>query len=214
MNKLFFLLVSFLIFYCSPSRFVQPLEKKQQALSFHMGGSLIDYGGLTIPVPLTSLTYGNGIKDNLTLIGSLHTTSLLFNNLHLELGGLTKIKSQENWMPAISSALILNYISELNEGDTKLWPQMDANFYWNFKEQKHRFYMGCSAWFDPNLFNDNIGVINPHLGYNRQVGKWQLGTELKFLAPGYNNSKTFVPYQSLLGEYGAAGLYFNITKPF
>ena len=214
MNKLFLLIVSLLIFSCSPSRFVQPLEKDQQALSFHMGGSLIDYSGLTIPVPLTSITYGNGLKENLTLYGSLHTTSLLFNNLHLEVGGLTKIKHQENWIPAISSALTLNYVSELTLGNTKLWPQMDANFYWNFKEQKHRLYVGCSAWIDPNLLNDNIGVIHPHLGYNRRIGKWQLGAELKFLASGYNNSKTFVPYKSLLGDYGATGFYLNITKPF
>lgn len=214
MNKLYIFIISLLFFSCSPSRFVQPLEKGQQALSFHVGGSLIEFGESTIPVPLTSIVYGNGIKENLTVFGSLHTTSLLFNNLQLEVGALTEIRSQENWIPAISSNLTLNYVSEISKGNAKVWPQIDGNFYWHLKKQKHRIYIGCSAWIDPNLLNDNIGVINPHLGYNRKIGKWQIGAELKFLASGYDNSKTFVPYKSLLGEYGATGLYLNITKPF
>lgn len=214
MNKLYLLTIAILIFACSPSRFIQPLEKDQQALSFHLGGSLIDYSGLTIPVPLSSITYGNGVRENLTLYGSLHTTSLLFNNLHLEVGGLTNLMIQDGWIPAISTSLTLNYVSEISQGNTKLWPQIDGNFYWSFKDQKHRVYSGFSTWIDPDLLNENFAVTNPHLGYNRKVGKWQLGIELKFLAPTYDNTKTFVPYESLLGKTGATGIYFNINKPF
>ena len=115
-----FIFLALMAFSCAPSRFVEPLSKNQQAVSFNIGGSLIDYGGATIPVPLTSLTYAYGLSNKLTAFGSLHTTSLIFNNLQTEVGVLSQIRGQENYIPGLSSALALNYITELSLGNSKL----------------------------------------------------------------------------------------------
>ena len=61
---------------------------------------------------------------------------------------------------------------------------------------------------------NKIGIVNPHLGYTYKFKLWELGTELKFLAPSYDNTKVFLSYQSLTGDQGATGLYFNISKRF
>jgi hypothetical protein len=59
-----------LIFYsCAPTRFVKPLDKKQQAVNLSLGGPLIGYSGLTIPMPFLTATYGYGIDSTLTGFG-------------------------------------------------------------------------------------------------------------------------------------------------
>jgi hypothetical protein len=215
MNKILYLslIISFLS--CAPSRFVRPLNKSESAVSFNFGGALIDYNGATIPVPLTSFTYGYGLNDKLTVFTGLHTTSLLFNNFQMEVGALKQIKMQNAWVPAISSALVFNYVTELQEGNPKLWPQLDANAFWNVKNKKHQIHLGYSLWVDFKMIEDNrFAIINPHIGYTYKMKSWDIGTEIKLLAPGSNNSKLFVPYQSLLGDRGATGIYVNLSKRF
>lgn len=215
MLRCFILLLIVTISACAPSRFVQPLAINEQAIGFNLGGSLIDYSGTTIPVPLTAITYGRGLKENLTIFGSLHTTSLLFNNLQLEAGAVFQWSKQEGWKPGLSNALVFNFITELSEGNAKLWPQIDGNAFWNFNNKKHTTYLGYSLWIDNKIMADNgIGVFNPHLGYTYRKGDWDFNTELKFLAPAFDNSKVFVPYQSAMGSQGANGIYFNISKRF
>ena len=215
MNKYTIVLFILTMSACAPSRFIQPLNEGEQAIGFNLGGSLIDYNGATIPVPLTSITYGKGVSEKLTAFGSLHTTSLLFNNFQAEVGILSEFRKQEGWIPAFSSTLVLNFVSELSEGNPKLWPQIDGNAYWSFKDNKQLPYIGYSLWIDPKIINSNgIGIINPHIGYRYQIGSWDLSAEMKLLAPGHDKSKVFVPYQSLQGDKGATGLYFNVSKRF
>ena len=210
-----FIFLALTVLSCAPSRVIEPLSKNQQALSFNIGGSLIDYGGTTIPIPLTSLTYAYGLSNNLTAFGSLHTTSLIFNNLQTEVGVLSQIRGQENYIPGLSSVLALSYITELSLGNSKLWPQIDGNAYWNLNNNKHRLHLGYSIWIDTNMIDKNkIGIINPHLGYAYKIKFWEIGAELKFLAPSYDNTKVFLPYQSFTGDKGAIGVYFNISKRF
>jgi len=200
---------------CAPSRFIEPLNKGEQAVFFNVGGSLIEYADMTIPLPLTSLTYGNGLTEKLTVFGSLHTTSLIFNNFQTEVGVVSHIRNQERWIPALSSSLALNFITELSKGNGKLWPQIDGNAYWNFNANKHRFHLGYSIWIDTQMLDENrIGIINPHFGYTYKMKTYELGTELKLLAPGTDNSKVFLPYQSIMGDRGATGIYLTLTKRF
>ena len=213
MNKYIIVLFILIISACAPSRFVQPLNEGEQRISFNIGGSLIDYNGTTIPIPLTSITYGKGISEKITAFGSLHTTSLLFNNFQTEVGVLSEFRKQQGWTPAFSSTLALNFVSELSEKNSKLWPQIDGNAYWSFDKNKYLSYIGYSIWIDSKI-NDGIGIINPHVGCRYRTGNWGLGIEMKFLAPGHDNSKVFVPYKSLQGDKGATGLYFNVSKRF
>jgi hypothetical protein len=215
MKKYFFLIFMAVLFSCGPSRFIQPLEEGKQAISVHLGGSLIDYNDVTIPIPLTSVTYANGLTDMVTVFGSVHTTSLFFNNLQLEVGVLSQFKKQEKWIPAYSSALVLNFITEMNEGNSKLWPQLDGNVFWHFMGHKNRLHIGYSFWIDPKMLDESkFAIFNPHIGYTRQIKNWNVGVELKFLAPTYDNSKLFIPYQSITGDRGANGIYLQVTKQF
>jgi hypothetical protein len=56
---------------CAPARFVKPLEKDQQAINLSVGGPLIEYGSLVIPMPLLTAAYGYGLDSTLTGFGAV-----------------------------------------------------------------------------------------------------------------------------------------------
>lgn len=205
---------------CAPTRFVEPLEEKQHAVGFTFGGPLIEFGG-TIPVPLSGIQYGYGIKKNLTAFGALHTTSAVFGNLQLDAGVTYQFLEQKGAIPNLSVTPALNFITNFQTGTTRLWPQVDVNAFWHFSQKKHFVYAGLGNWFvlsgkrahnEPSL---RRWVMNPQIGATFKLGEsWMLTAETKFLAPLTNKSMEFVPYQSVFGNYGATGAYIGITKTF
>ena len=70
MKKLIFLFL--IISSCAPSRFVEPLKKGQHAVALDVGGPLIEFGGLIIPTPLSSISYGYGIDSTKTVLRKFH----------------------------------------------------------------------------------------------------------------------------------------------
>ena len=89
---------------CAPMRFVRPLEKKQQAAGISIGGQLIRYHSLTVPVPFLVAGYGYGIDSALTGFATLNVTSALFGNAHLNLGVTRQLLRQKNYFPEIGRA--------------------------------------------------------------------------------------------------------------
>ena len=71
---------------CAPSRYVRPLDEGQKAITGNLGGPLIKFSGMTIPLPLTAISLGYGLKDDLTIYGGMHTTALSFGVIQGELG--------------------------------------------------------------------------------------------------------------------------------
>src|ERR1044071_5298534 len=100
-NRVLIICICFLAS-CAPTRFVKPLNAKQKAVNLSLGGPLIDYSDLTIPMPFLTATYGYGFDSTLTGFGSLNITSALYGNLHLELGATKRLSRQHGKIPAVS----------------------------------------------------------------------------------------------------------------
>jgi hypothetical protein len=217
MKKLIFLFL--IISSCAPSRFVEPLKKGQHAVALDVGGPLIEFGGLIIPTPLSSISYGYGIDSTKTVFGGLHTTSLLFGNFQGDIGATFKVFKQDKYIPAISISPAINFIKR---PDVKgnVWPAADVNFYWNYGERNNYFYGGATNWYEPEATRAHGEstiqrfIFNPQVGHVTKFNSWQLQTELKFLALGADNELLFVPYRSVFGSKGATGLYINLIKTF
>ncbi len=205
---------------CSSSRFVEPLAKKQHAIGVNLGGPLINFGGATIPTPLSSIVYGYGLDSNLTAFGGLHTTSLIFNNFHTDIGLTYKFINQTKYTPSLSGSLNNTLVTSLRTGTTRYWPQVDLNGYWNFSKRNHFWYVGVSNWFElrNQRANDEVQIKrwlpNPQAGVTFKTKTFQFNIEYKLLAVGINSNDVFVPYQSLSNNKGAMGLYFGVTKTF
>lgn len=205
---------------CSSSRFVEPLEKKQHAIGFNVGGPLIELGDNVIPAPMSSIVFGYGLDTNLTIFGGIHTTSLIFNNSHVDFGITHKFLKQKKYTPSLSGSLNNTIVTSLRTGTTRYWPSLDINSYWNFSKRNHFWYVGVSNWFElrKNRSHDQEQLQrwlpNPHAGVTLKTKTFQFNLEYKILGIGIQSNDVFVPYKSLSDGKGAMGLYLGITKTF
>jgi hypothetical protein len=218
-NKIYLFLISALLASCAPTRFVKPLEEKQHAVNFSLGGPLVAYSGITIPIPLTTLSYGYGIKNNLTAFGSIHTTSLLFGVIQTDIGVVRNLMVQKNFCPGISITPAANLAMDIWQGHFKCWPQVDINAYWNYKQKRNFFYLGFFNWFElsaKKAFNEpqtTHWIFGPHIGHTFVRNKMDYNLEVKYIGPNLSNQDLVVHYKSPFDK-GAMGVYFSITKKF
>ncbi len=205
---------------CAPARFVQPLQKGEHAIGFDLGGPLFEFSGMNIPAPLSSLYYGFGLDSNLTLFGSLHTTSLAFANFQTDFGATWKFYRQDGYIPNLSLTAAGNYIFHFGDPNMKFWPQLDINAYWEHGEYNSYVYAGLDSWFELAKLRaheqktPDHWMMNPTVGYVYKTKTWDYNLELKFLAPGYDHTYVLVDYRGITGKYGSTGIYLNITKRF
>jgi hypothetical protein len=205
-----------IILSCGPSRFVEPLDKKQISIGGNFGGPIIDFGG-PIPIPISSIEIGYGIDTNLTVFGTAHTTSLLFGNLQMDFGATFKLLDQNKYVPNISVSPGFNFIYSFSGATGKFWPTIDANVYWNYGKKQSYFYLGINNYFElsstmaNNQPQASYWLFNPQIGHilKGKNGNGQFTAELKWLGPNQRNDYAFIPYYTPQGSNGALGLYFG-----
>lgn len=205
---------------CSTTRFVKPLKKDQMAVSLDFGGPIINLFGTKIPVPFTSASFGYGVDSTLTAFGSLHTTALGFGTLQLD-GGITKqILKQKKWRPAITVAPIANILVDFHEGNTRFYPELDVNFYWQHSVNKpHIVYASFASWFDLFSTGPNNQPVyqnyypNFAVGHIFEFNKYSITTEVKLLAPFNDNTGTPLEYNGI-NNSGSFGAYIGLTRKF
>src|ERR1035437_5357458 len=138
----------FLFSSCTPSSLVRPLDKGQKVVSASLGGPLIGFAGTTIPVPLTSVMYAQGITNKTSVFGSVHPTSLLFGVFQTDIGICQGLYYNDSLRIGFSVNPALNLAFDKWEKQFKCWPQLDVNMYWNIKPNKSFLYAGVENWFE------------------------------------------------------------------
>ena len=219
MRYLLYFSTILLIASCAPSRFVEPLSEGKWSVGGSLGGPVIDMGA-PIPAPLTSVEVGYGIDTNFTAYSALHTTAFLFGNAQLDFGVVYKFLEQDQYLPSISANVGGNFIFSPSERTARFWPIVDVNMFWNYGSRRSYFYAGINNYFDLTrtiaheqeqrnriLFSPQIGHV-----FKAKGNRFQITTELKFIAPYANNEPKFVPYASILGNAGATGFYVGFRK--
>ncbi len=211
--------VLFIIQNCAPSRFVKPLQKKEHAASFTFGGPLITFAAAPIPIPFTTLGYGYGLNDNITLYSNLHSTSLLFGNLQTDIGSTINIyKKEYKFGITTSPALQIAYNFRNNTG-FRVWPSLDINTYFHFNEKPSYAYTGINSWFElsskkaHNETQNQHIIPNIHLGYMLVKTKWQHQFQFSYLALGISNTPGVVDYIGISGK-GSFGFYYSLIRKF
>jgi hypothetical protein len=226
-----FVLILSIIYSCAPTRYVKPLEKGEHAINTHLGGPITKVPGIgSIPLPYTSIGYGYGLKENTTIFANLYTTSLLFGVSQIDIGA-----TYQPWKADRMGLTLqpnLNILIDLYTGANRFWPQLDANYYYDYLIYKSKaleghnpkrmnsIYTGLSNWFDPyptesqGRKNEQFWMPSIQLGHLWERIHWDFQLELKVLAPIYSNKNIVVDYPSLLGSFGALGGYFGIHYKF
>jgi len=110
---------------CAPARYVKPLDKGQHALQVNLGGPIAKVPGIgVIPMPLSTVGYGYGLKEHLTLFGNLHTTSLLFGVGQVDLGAAYRCWTRKNM--GITLQPTLNVAVDFYTSANRFWPQLEV----------------------------------------------------------------------------------------
>ena len=220
MKKLILYPLSILLFnYCSPSKFVKPLEYKQQAASVSFGGPLIGFSNLTIPVPFLNATYAYGLDTSLTGFASVNVTSALYGNFQTELGITKQVLKQKQFVPGISLSPVVNIIYR-NTDAYKIYPQLSINTFWEYGKKGNYFYTGFDNWFELsskrqyNVNQPNRWIFVPQFGHTFDRAKWSFNIETKIIAPNLTNQKLVVDYKTPFGTHGAFGVYIGYTRKF
>ena len=202
---------------CAPSRLVKPLAKQQKAVNASLGGPLVHFSGLVIPTPFTTVSGAYGLTDKTTVFAGLHPTAMLFGVFQMDAGFVQQLLAQKAWRPGLTMTPAVNFAT--NGKDTKLWPNVDVNAFWNYKQKPDFFYAGMSTWFE-TASTKAFGETQPqHVFPNIQLGhswvhpKADYQLELKYLGPGLSNRDIVVDYVGV-DRKGAIGVYFSFTKKF
>lgn len=204
---------------CAPARMVKPLDKGQWAAGANLGGPLVNFAGLDIPVPFSAVYGAYGLTQRSTIYTGVHITSAAFGNLQTDVGILTGLMTPDRWRPGLSIGVGLNSISRFQTNDHRFYPAIDLHAYWMYGKRESTIYTGVNNWID--LYNQaganddqyNLWLPAIHLGHIWNRGKWDLSLELKYLAPQLNNNFTVVNYV-FPPNYGALGVYLGAMRKF
>lgn len=207
---------------CSVQRVVKPLSEKQVQVQATLGGPLIGFSGTTIPTPLSSLGIAYGLNANISLFGGIHTTSLAYQDLQLDIGITHGFMEANGWKPGISGSFSLNPILDFRDNNFRIYPQLDLNVYWDYAD-KHFMYLGTTNWIEMRnalahgFEQDKHWLSGIQFGNTFNTDKWAFTIESKWLAPTRNTESLIVDYKtySVGGEKkGAVGLYLGIARSF
>jgi hypothetical protein len=221
---------------CGPTRFVEPLARKQNAIGFDLGGPLVKVPGVaTTPLPFSSLTYGRGITNQLTLHGSWYTTAAVFGVAQIGAGGTYGFWKSNNQKHGASAMLGFNTAMDVFENNFKFWPQLDAHYYFKYnfrslsqddllnkggKPQANMIYAGIGTWYELDRIKahgesqETFVVPMLNIGHDLNWNKWTFKTELKLIAPFSSNEDVVLDYISLTGKKGSTGVYLGLIRKF
>jgi len=204
---------------CTPARMVKPLDRGQWAVGANLGGPVINFSGMVIPVPFTSLFGAYGMTERSSIYMGVHTTSATFGNLQTDVGILTGWMQPDGWKPGLSIGAGLNSINRFQSNDHRFYPAIDVHAYWHYGERQNTLYTGLNNWIDlyaqagANAEQYNIWLPALHVGHIWNRGRWDLSLEFKYMAPQLNNNFTVVNYV-FPPNYGAVGAYFGVMRKF
>lgn len=209
----------FLFQSCAPVTHVKPLKAKQMAVSASLGGPLIKFSGLVIPVPMTNLGFAYGLTNKTTLTSNLGTTSLAFGVGQVDFGILREIVSSENKSKiGVSGFAKTHLFLDKWKSQFRWYPELGINAFKEFKEGKNMVYAGASTWFETKFPTEsstskNVWMPMFHIGFQKRTEKWNFNYEVKWIAPQMNNEKIVVDYVGI-GSQGTLGLYFGLSRKF
>lgn len=207
-------------FACAPSRVVRPLEKGDKVIGFNFGGPLIDFAGLTIPIPFTSFYGAYGLQEDLSLFGGVHATSMAYGVFQVDLGVTKGITESAGWKPGFSVSPAVHLFADRWEWNAKMYPELGLNAYWEYGEKTSKlFYLGMINWFElerSRAYGQEQRqwlIPNFQAGHTFQRPRMNYTVEVKYFNPFASNRDIVVNYRSF-GETGAVGIMFSVARKF
>lgn len=210
------LLICVMLCACSVTRVVKPLEKGEKRIAAAVGGPAIVFAGVPMPLPLSSLTYSQGLDSGVTLGASVQTTSLMFGVAHIDALLGIRVYESATGKFGVTGSPGIHLMYDFHEGNYRNYPQLEAIGWWQYGRKSHLFYGSLGTWIElvrekaHGEVQDNEFL--PYLGLGHQwIGpRWNFQAELKYLGFQHNTSDIVVDYISPASR-GALGVYFGAS---
>jgi len=215
-KHLTFLALLAALYACNASRVIKPLEKGEKRIGASLGGPAITYANVPMPLPLSSVTYSQGLDTGITLTASLQTTSMLFGVAHVDATLGIKAYESASGKFGITGSPGIHLLYDFYEGNYRNYPQLEALSWWRYGSKNHLLYGGLGTWIElvrvkaHNEVQDNEFMPYLMLGHQWNRARWSFLAELKYLGFQHNTSRVVVDYVSPANR-GALGAYFGAS---
>ena len=204
---------------CAPSRYVRPLAQGEKAAQVTYGGAIFKNFGLPIPTPFITVGGAYGITESTTAFANWNATSALFGTIQLDLGASHGFLKPKGWRPGLSASATANMAMDIHQGQFKLWPQIDANAYWEYGQRKHFAYFGASTWWEPRAFahpdEPGIQMVLPGLQFGNTLAGKTIDKTIEFKWNNFSmpNRDAVIDWAGYFG-HGSIGIHLGIIKRF
>lgn len=215
-----FVVVFFALYFlnaCSPVHVVKPLKKGEQQAGVSLGGPLIKFSGAVIPVPFTSVHYARGLSEKFTIYGTVYTTAALFGVGQTDLGLSYRLLERDS-ISGLSLNAGFNAGTFFQPGTSRIWPELNLNYYRHYGNRRNFFYGGAGSWIELERRGTHDRPIQSrirpwlHLGHTWNRTRFSYQLEYRLLSPFQSNQDVVIDYLRLTGNRGVSGLYFSFTR--
>lgn len=193
---------------CGVTQPIRPIEEASTEIIASLGGPIIPFGGIAIPVPYLNLGAMYGYSSDLTIYGNVHLTALLFKDVGLDGGFSTRLFPEEGMIPEITLNGRAYFFWDAFRGNTtRLYPT--ATVTGSYLTGEHSlFYFGVDNLVQ---FTTSDLFISPFIGYRFPVSTaMQLQIESKWMAMNRDTRHGVFEGAGSIGGNGNVGLFFGL----
>lgn len=196
--------------HCAITQPVRVLEPHQVAALGSLGGAIIPFSGIDIPLPYLNLGAAYGLSDQVTLTGTLHATSTFYKTIGLDAGAAVRVLAQHDAVPEVTAKGLVYFFAGTRSGGVRAFPMVTVNGSWRLGSWLA--YVGAD-----NLYQvqDPLYLVSPFVGTEFPLGgAWRGQVEVKWIAANRDTRHGVFEGEASLGGNGNAGLYFGAQYLF
>ncbi|MBW7889316.1 MAG: hypothetical protein H3C35_13330 [Bacteroidetes bacterium] len=206
-----FIIIFLLLYFlgCGATQPIRTLEEGASSVQASLGGPIIPFADLPVPVPYLNLGYAKGIQKNLTLFGNAHVTALLFKDAAFDAGIVSSFAKEKGMRPEITVKVQGNFFwAALRGREFRFLPTIHANGSYRVGGRS-LFYFGAENNYD---LLQSQSLFSPFIGYQFPLSQSLfMQAETKWIAANKDTRHgIFEGYASVLGQ-GNMGLFLAFT---
>ncbi len=193
---------------CGITQPIRPIEEGSTEVIASLGGPIIPFGGIAIPVPYLNLGAMYGYSSNLTLYGNAHVTTLLFKDIGLDGGFSTRLFSEQGMLPEISFNGRAYFFWDAFRGNTtRLYPT--GTLTGSYLVGEHSlFYFGADNLYQ---FSNSDLFVSPFIGYSFPISNtMEMQIESKWMAMNRDTRHGVFEGVASISGRGNVGLFFGL----
>jgi hypothetical protein len=201
--------LALLSFHCGVTQPVRVAEKGTTRVTASLGGPLLKLAGTGVPAPYLTVGAIHGVTSDVTAIGRLHATALLFGDLGFDGGVAAALLRQRGFLPEITVRGEFYLFSDLRSGGaTRLYPFLALNASYEVGESV-LVYAGAENMIQ---LRGTEQFVAPLAGVEFPLSqKIAMQVEVKWMAANVSTAHgVFEGYGSLSGR-GALGTFVGVT---